>query len=184
MAADRPIDRATRETLIMFIDFDKCAYCNYRILAYHGAVFYLPKNARGRPPRDRILSETVWSMRQDGRTLREIQQWINANLRAQGKPERRDEGQNDKGRYYRAARRWTDCGGASLAAFRGITDETEALIESARRCREALRMLDRIAAGELPLVDDHGNVTPPKPHREQRTWSPRNSTRFNLSTRR
>lgn len=94
-------------------------------------------------------------MRRDGATLREIQEWINVHLRAQGIPERRDQGQEGKA-YFRAARRWADSGWASLEAFRAIDNEWEALIAAARRAQEAMWLLDRIADGSFPLVGVYG----------------------------
>ncbi len=113
---------------------------------------------RGRPKRNRLLSEMAAGMRGDGKPLKLIQRSL--SLLRGGVP-LRDEGEPAKP-YYRAARRWADSGDASLAAYRAIDNESDALLLTAQRCAESLIMLNAIVEGSIPLLDEHGNVIPRK----------------------
>jgi hypothetical protein len=132
-------------------------------------VFAMPKNTappakkskRGRPKRDRILSETVYRMRQERKSLRQIQEWLSASLVAQDKPPLQDSGDPEHP-YYRAARRWVESSEKSLESFQTLTDEREILQAAALRAMEALALLDEIAEGRIPLIDSDGKVIPKK----------------------
>lgn len=114
------------------------------------------KNPPGRPKRTRILAESAFRMRREGVPLRKIQSVLNAQGVQLG-----DCGPEEK-RYYRGA----DSGEATLKQFK--ESEGQELMDLAlSRALEAMELLDKIAAGQVPLFDADGRVIPQRGETEE-----------------